>query len=92
MHKNEFNNVRIVLKSLMNGIPVEIEGEWYHMSVDFEILKRMGHYTIENGIETRGDDFYIHTHMSTGQFVKLCQKLTKDEVFLVAANSALNNM
>jgi hypothetical protein len=85
----EFNKVRIVLKSLMSGLSVEIDGISYRMSEDYDILYEMAMYGIDDPIPTKT---YVGTYMSVKRFSNMCLSLTNEETMILAANLALNDV
>ena len=84
----EYNKPRIVLKTLMNGLPVEYNGQTYYMSEDYEICMEMDRF--RNG-EFIGK-YYAPIDTSIGSFIKWTNKFTNDDIALLAANLTLNNI
>lgn len=78
----------IVLRSLMIGVPVTIEGEEYWM--DPESRKVAIRRELINTKTGETKEVFICPDMSVGAFVKMCEKLSENEVFEIVGNIVLN--
>lgn len=81
--------VMIVLQSLLDGLPVEMEGEEYWLDDNGRlVIKRESINT-----ETREKkDVFLIVDVSVGAFIKLCEKLPEADVITVAGNNVLNKI
>lgn len=81
-----------VLRALDQGREVKIEGRRYVQAVD-------GHDNVhlccmgvkEDGRTGKTEDVLLIAEMAVGIFIEMCGRLTDDEVFLIGAETVLND-
>jgi hypothetical protein len=81
--------VMIVLQSLLDGLPVEMEGEEFWLDDDGKlVIKRE---SINTETQEKRDVFLV-MDMNVGAFIKLCEKLPEADVITIAGNNVLNKV
>lgn len=83
-----FQKTQLFLKVLMNGFVAVVGGREYRMTEDYEPVIVMSRYI--NGVEQEEDPFYGKTDMSVSELCKLCENMTAEEQFDLAATMTLN--
>ncbi len=81
--------VMIVLQSLLDGLPVEMEGEEYWLDDDGKLVIRRESVNTETQ-EKR--DVFLIMDMNVGAFIKLCARLPETDVITIAGNNVLNKI
>lgn len=80
----------IVLRSLMIGVPVTIEGYEYWMDPESrQVVIRRESINTKTG-ETK--DVFICPDMSVGAFIKMCEKIPENDVIEIVGNIVLNEI
>jgi hypothetical protein len=76
--------LEIVLRALLDGQEIEIDGRTYGMSEDYDLLVQM----------YRNDEepFFMTTDCSLKNFIKLCEEVGDDEATIIACNSGLRSL
>jgi hypothetical protein len=81
--------VMIVLQSLLDGLPVEMEGEEYWLDDNGKlVIKRE---SINTETQEKRDVFLV-MDMNVGAFIKLSEKLPEADVITIAGNNVLNKV
>lgn len=88
----EYNKVKLVLKSLMGGVPVKIAGITYAMGENNDICQKVARYTYSKGVEVKHDYEYMGLQLPFMSFIRLCEKVTTEERVVIAANIVLNDI
>lgn len=89
---DHIQKVRLAIKTLMSGFPIEVNGTEYRMSEDFDIAITMKQYTIDsNGERTKEVEGHYGTNMSLSGFIKMCDKLDDRDLIGMIAVLTLNN-
>jgi len=81
--------VMIVLQSLLDGLPVEIDGEEYWLDDAGKLVIKRESINTQTQ-ETR--DVYLGIDVSVGAFIKLCEKIPEADLITIAANNVLNKI
>ena len=79
----------IALKKLYSGGTVKIDDYEYIMCEDDELCIKCQSYNSEH---PEGKDCYLKTDMSLKTFIKLCNKISDDDIFITGAEIALREM
>lgn len=81
--------VMIVLQSLLDGLPVEMEGEEYWLDDNGRLVIRRESINTET---QEKKDVYLIIDASVGAFIKLCERLPEADVITIAGNNVLNKV
>ena len=73
-----------LLKALLDGQEVELEGQKWAMSFDGKLC-----VVPESGL---GENQGLVVDMDVSQFCKMAEKMTSDQAFLLGVNNALQGM
>jgi hypothetical protein len=74
-----------LLKQLLNGIPVEIEGENYKMFTTSDGLD-----LCQVATDSAGEEIGLRLHCTLNQFVNMVDRMTDEQYMVIAANMVLN--
>jgi len=79
----------IILEALMIGQIIEMrDGFVYGMSEDNELCVRM----IEYRKDLPGEEIWIKQDITLGGFMKMCNKFSEGELFIISSQTALMKM
>lgn len=82
--------VVIVLQSLLDGVPVEIDGEEYWMDAETrQVAIRRESVNMKTG---KKREVFLGIDMSVGAFTRMCEKLPEEKIIEIAANHVLNKI
>ena len=83
--RESIENSLVVLKSIIRGIPVEIDGYRYVLGQ----VEEGGRYKL---CVVANNDKLLTTEWDLGSFINRCSKIDNDEIFIIGANITLNEM
>jgi hypothetical protein len=82
----------IVTRALLMGLPIQ-DGEFTLRLLERENGK--GHdlffsATRHQGTDAKGEEVWLHYEITFGGFVTMCERMSEEDLTLLAANTALN--
>lgn len=81
------HNSIIVLESLLDGNGFKFNGDKYVMSEDYDLCVE-GTRIVKDG---ENEPILLNTDMPLKSFIKICESMKDDEVFLIGANNVLRH-
>ena len=86
------NKCRIVLCALLEGVPVEYDGQKYVMCDDYELCIEADKSVLKKGRIVDMGKAYLKTDFSLRDFIKLVEKMDSDQVYLIGCNNVLTQI
>jgi len=77
----------IVLQSLLDGIPVEIEGESYWLDEKKRLVVEREAIDLKT---QKSREVFLLVDMSIGAFLNMCERLSDEDIITIAGNNLLN--
>jgi hypothetical protein len=84
------NKSIVVLKALFDGFPVKIGNYTYCFSDNDELCIEAQKYT--DGNESNKELILLKVDYSLNDFIKLCETLTDEEIFILGTNKVLTDL
>ena len=79
-----------VLDALNAGLAVTVDGQQLRMTEEHDLVIEADAYRIENNQKVLLPPRLLRYDLTVGDFIRACERLSDEDVFLISAHVALN--